>query len=114
MPIDFQEIRAGLRQIKLSGRLDIPGTDEIANRFAALAASDVQHIVLDLSGVSFLGSIGIRQIVINAKAAQHRGGRLVMYVGDNAAVNETIAATGIATMIPVFTDLAAAEQAAVA
>jgi anti-anti-sigma factor len=114
MPIEFHEVSDRLRRIAISGRLDIPGTDEIAIRFAALSAAANLRIVLDLTGVSFLGSIGIRSIIVNAKAVQQRGGRMVLLVGDNVAVAETLQATGLGALIPILADNAAAEVAALA
>ena len=114
MPIEFHEVSDGLRRIAISGRLDIPGTDQIATRFAALSAAANLRIVVDLTGVSFLGSIGIRSIIVNAKAVQQRGGRMVLLVGDNVAVAETLQAAGLGAVIPILTDNAAAEAAAVA
>jgi len=114
MPIEFIDLNDTLRRITITGRLDIPGTDEIANKFAALAASADKRVVVDLSTVSFLASIGIRAIITNAKALQHRGGRMVLFVGDNATVAKTLETTGVDTLIPMFSDAAEAEKAAVA
>ena len=114
MPIEFQEISDGLRRIIISGRLDIPGTAEIETRFAAFAAASNLRVVLDLTAVNFLGSIGIRSIIINAKAVKQRGGRMVLMVGDNAAVAETLESTGLGALIPILKDNAAAETAALA
>ncbi len=114
MPIEFHEVSDGLRRIEISGRLDIPGTDEIATRFAALSAATNLRVVVDLTRVSFLGSIGIRSIIVNAKALQQRGGRMVLMVGDNVAVAETLQATGLGSLIPILTDNASAEAAALA
>jgi anti-anti-sigma factor len=114
MPIDFEDSNNDLRYIRLSGRLDILGTGEVETKFAALAATSKYRLVVDLSGVSFLASIGIRAIITNAKAQQQRGGRMVLFVGDNATVAKTIEATGIDTLVPMFSNLVDAEQAAAA
>jgi anti-anti-sigma factor len=114
MALDFEDISENLRRISISGRLDIFGTGEIETRFAALAASAGRRTVVDLSAVSFLASIGIRAIITNAKALQQRGGRMVLFVGDNATVAKTLETTGIDALIPMFSDFAAAEQAALA
>lgn len=114
MAIEFLDISDTLRHISITGRLDIAGTDEIANKFAALAASADKRVVVDLAGVSFLASIGIRAIITNAKALQHRGGRMVLFVGENSSVAKTLETTGIDTLIPMFTSAAEAEKAVVA
>lgn len=111
MPIDFEELSTNFRLIKLSGRLDIPGTGEIEGKFAALASTDKHRIVVDLTAVSFLASIGIRTLISNAKAQQQRGGKMVIFVGDNAAVAKTLELTGIDALIPMFKTMGEAEQA---
>jgi anti-sigma B factor antagonist len=112
MPISYEDVSDNLRRIVLSGRLDTAGSEEIATRFAALAASAQRGVVVDLGDVSFLASMGIRSIIANAKAQQNRGGRLVLLVGNNDAVTKTLEATGIDTLIPVYKDAADAEKAA--
>ena len=112
MAIEFQDISDTLRTVSISGRMDMAGTDEIATRFAALTAASGKRVVLDLTAVVFLASIGIRAIITNAKALQQRGGRMVIFVGDNQAVFKTLETTGIDSLIPLFADLAAAQQAA--
>lgn len=112
MPIDYDDSLNGSRVIRISGRLDILGTGEIEGKFAALAATEKLHLVVDLSEVSFLASIGIRSIITNAKAQQQRGGKMVLFVGDNASVAKTLESTGIDALVPMFTELAAAHQAA--
>jgi len=114
MAINFEDINDSFRRIKLSGRLDMPGTEAISLKFTNLAASSARRVVVDLTEVSFLASIGIREFITNAKAQQLRGGRLVLFVGDNAGVAKTLQVTGIDALIPMFTDLAEAVQAALA
>jgi anti-anti-sigma factor len=114
MAIEYQDLNENLRRISISERLDVAGTEAIAVKFAALAASSPRRVLVDLTGVSFLASMGIRALVTNAKAQQLRGGRLVLFVGANSAVAKTLETTGIDTLIPMFTDAAEAEKAALA
>ena len=112
--ISFEDVNENFRRISLSGRLDIPGTDAIALQFTALAVATQQRVVVNLSAISFLASIGIRALITNAKALQQRGGKMVLFVGDNAAVTKTLEATGIDTLIPMFVDAALADETALA
>jgi anti-anti-sigma factor len=112
MAIEFQDSSDTLRTVSISGRMDLVGTDEIATKFAALTASTQRRVVLDLTAVSFLASIGIRAIITNAKAMLARGGRLVIFVGANQTVLKTLETTGIDSLIPLFSDLAEAQRAA--
>jgi anti-anti-sigma factor len=59
-----------------------------------------------------LASIGIRAIITNAKALQQRGGKLVLFVGDNAMVSKTLEATGVVDLIPMYSNSSEAEVAA--
>jgi len=114
MPIEFEDSSDTLRTIRISGRLDLAGTDEIATKFAALATAKDRRVIVDLTGVSFLASIGIRSIITNAKSLQQRGGRMVLFVGSNEPVAKTLEVTGIDSLIPLFSDLSAAEAAVAA
>ena len=114
MSIEFEDVNENLRRIALSGRLDIPGTDAISLKFTALAAATQRRVIIDLTAVSFLASIGIRALITNAKALQQRGGKTVLFVGNNEGVTKTLEATGIDVLLPMFADAAEAEKAALA
>ena len=112
MAISFDDSKENLRRIIITGRLDIAGTDEISTKFAALAASAQRRVLVDLAGVSFLASIGIRSIISTAKAVQQRGGKMVLLVANDSTVQKTLEITGIPDLIPMYTDAAEAERAA--
>ena len=114
MAIEYQDIDEQLRRIKITGRLDIPGTAEIELKLTSLTATSSRRVIVDLTGVDFLASIGIRALVTNAKALKGRGGRMALFVGDNAAVAKTLTVTGIDMIIPLFTSEAEAEKAILA
>ena len=112
--INFVDVSENLRRISIAGRLDIPGSDSIALKFTSFAVAADRRVVVDLTAVSFLASIGIRAIISNAKALQQRGGKMVLFVGDNTAVAKTLEATGIDALIPMFTDEVESDKAALA
>ena len=112
MPITFEDTNDVLRHIRLTGRLDIPGIDAISQTFTQLSEHSKRGNVVDLSGVTFLVSFGIRELIANAKLIQQRGGRMVVFVGDNKAVYKTLETTGIASLIPTFIDAVQADRAA--
>jgi anti-anti-sigma factor len=114
MAITHEDIGDSFRRITLSGRLDGPGTAEVDAKLAALSTAAKRRVVVDLTGVSFLASIGLRAVLSSAKAAQQSGGRMVLYVGANTAVTKTLEATGIDALIQTFADPAEAEKAALA
>jgi anti-sigma B factor antagonist len=112
MSITFEDHDEPVRWIRLAGRLDMPGIDAVSATFGELSASTRRQVVVDLSAVSLLVSFGIREIITNAKKIQKRGGRMVIFVGDNKPVQKTLETTGIDVLIPTFTDAAQASRAA--
>ena len=111
MAIRYEDVNEDIRRIFLSGRLDTAGSEQIATEFATLAGSAKRGVVVDLSDVTFLSSMGIRALVASAKAQQAKGGRVVLHVAGNEVVGRTLEATGIAELIPTFEDAADAERA---
>jgi anti-anti-sigma factor len=114
MSISYDDIGENLRRIMISGRLDMPGTDSVASQLAELAAAPKKGVVVDLSAVNFLASIGIRALIISAKTVQERGGKMVLVVSGGSTVNMSIKATGVDQLIPVFSNASDAERAALA
>ena len=114
MSISYNDIGENLRRIAISGQLDMPGTDSIASQLSELAAAPKKGVVVDLSAVRFLASIGIRALLVTAKAVEARGGKMVLVVSGGSSVNMSLQATGIDQLIPVFNNASDAERAAVA
>jgi anti-anti-sigma factor len=92
----------------------MPGTDSVASKLAELVTAPKKGVVVDLSSVRLLGSIGIRALVTSTRAAQQRGGKLVQVVDSGSTVVKSLEATGVDQLIPVFRNAADAEAAAVA
>ena len=109
--IDYEDSDAEVRLVRMGGRLDGPGIDLISAKFAALACTQSKRVVVDLRTVTYIASVGIRELVSNAKANKQRGGKFVIFVGDNADVFNTLDTTGIGSFISVFQDLTQAVAA---
>ncbi|HLH93060.1 MAG TPA: STAS domain-containing protein [Xanthobacteraceae bacterium] len=85
-------------RVVLTGRLDIAGADAIALPLATLSGAK-QSVVIDMAGVTFVASIGLRHLVSAAKALARRGGSIKL-VSANPAVVEVITSAGLAQMLP--------------
>jgi anti-sigma B factor antagonist len=114
MALTYTDINDNFRRIALDGRLDITGIAEIEMKLASLSATAARRVVLDLTAVTFLASIGIRAIISNAKALQKRGGKMVLLVASDTSVDKTLESTGISVLLPICHDLAEADAAALA
>ena len=110
MQMDVSEIDGGIQHIRLAGRMDVAGTQAIDLKFTALTATRRSAIVVDLSEVSFLASIGMRTLLSNAKALSLKGGRMVL-LSPQPMVATALSTAGIDTLIPVHEDLRSARQA---
>jgi anti-sigma B factor antagonist len=113
MPISHEDV-GELRTISVSGRLDVDGTNSVAEQMVELARSAKKGVVVDLTSLKFLASIGIRALITSAKAVKARGGRIVLVVDSGSTVMMSITATGIDKMVPVFDSAEAAQKAAAA
>lgn len=111
MSASFQDVGADLRQITISGRLDMEGTDAVSARLMELIEAPKKGVVVDISAVRFLASVGIGVLVASAKAVQQRGGKLAIVVAPGSSVSMSLDATGVSELIPVFTDSTDAAEA---
>jgi anti-sigma B factor antagonist len=114
MSISHTDVGDNLRKIVILGRLDIMGTESIASELEKLAAAPKKGVVVDLSSLKFLASLGIRALLKSAKVVEERGGKLVLVVGTNSQVVMSLKATGVSDLLPMFNSNGEAERAAVA
>jgi len=114
MSISYNDVGESLRRITISGRLDMPGTDAVASKLAELVTAPKKGVVVDLSALQFLASIGIRALITSAKTVQQRGGKMVLVVEGSSSVLMSLEATGVDQLVPVFRNTADAERAAIA
>ena len=110
MNIASAELGDGVTRIDLAGRLDVAGAEAIDVPFAGIVSTIARGVVVDLSRVTFVASIGLRTLVTNAKTLKRRGGTMVL-LSPVALVEEALRAAGIHEVIPVAHDLRAALDA---
>jgi anti-anti-sigma factor len=95
-------------KIGLVGKLDIAGAEVIALPLATLAGGK-KGVVVDLSGVTFLASIGIRHLVSATKTLARKGGKLVL-VSSTDAVKEVLVTSGVTDLMPIVATESAAYE----
>ena len=106
--VKHEGLSEDLRRVCLGGRLELVGVGEIELPFTALAATRPIAVLVNLTGVSFLASVGLRCIIQSAKALDLKGGRMSLLVGDNHLVRSTLDTVEIGEIIPTFSDEKAA------
>jgi anti-anti-sigma factor len=99
MRIETSDNGDATAKVALTGRLDIAGAEAVALPLATLAGAK-QALIIDMSGVSFIASIGIRHLVSAAKALARRNGGLVL-VNPTPLVAEVLATSGLTDILPI-------------
>lgn len=101
MELQVDDIGSTAHCLRLTGRLDAPGADQIGVRFTAAAAAPGRHALVDLSGVTFMASMGIRLLIATARAARARGSMFLMF-GAQDLVRAVLTDAAIDQIIPLF------------
>lgn len=106
MQISTQELEGGVTQVALDGRLDIAGAAAVDLKMNLVAGS-ANKLLIDLQKVTFLGSMGLRSLVLPARAVHSRGGKVVLFAPIEM-VESVLKTSGIDTLLPIHHDRAAA------
>jgi len=106
MQITTEELSGGITKIALDGRLDIAGAQAVDLKMN-VAAGSATKLLIDLQNVTFLGSMGLRSIVLPARAVHSRGGKVVLFA-PGEMVESVLKTSGIDSMLPIHHDLAVA------
>jgi anti-anti-sigma factor len=86
-------------KVTLKGRVDLAGANVIAAPLARLSEQK-QGLIIDLSEVAYLASVGIRQLVVTARTLTRRGGRLVL-LRPTKIVEEVLTLSMTDSLIPI-------------
>jgi anti-anti-sigma factor len=109
MDIVIDEIDGGITNVALRGRLDTVAAEAADLRLSVIAGSK-RAVVIDLSDLEFLASMGIRLLLTSAKAVQRKGGKLAI-IAPEGSVLMVLRTSGMETLIPIFQERDAAVAA---
>ena len=87
------------KKVILVGKLDIAGAERIDLPLAAVAGTR-QSIVVDMMGVDFIASIGIRHLVMAAKAVARGNGKFLL-LNPTPLVTEVLKTAGLEQLLPI-------------
>lgn len=108
MEMNVSEFENGITLIALQGTLDIMGVNQIETKFAGYCSGENARVLVDLSGVDYLASIGIRLLVTNAKSLRTRNGKMTLLSPTNDVLN-VLEVSGVPAIIPVYSNIESAE-----
>ena len=109
MEIATEELPGGITRVILAGSLDIAGAAAVDLPMNVIASSH-KTVLVDLSQVSFIGSMGLSALVAPARAIMRRGGKIALF-GPNEMVAQVLKTSAIDAVIHVYTDLETAVAA---
>jgi len=95
-----QETAAGALVIRPVGELDIATADELGQTLQDGLASDAARVVLDLSGVTFIDSAGVRCLLMAVAASEAGGGKLRVRRGQSEQVARLLELVGVVDRLP--------------
>jgi len=101
MRLHYSELESGIRLIKLSGALDIHGVNQVDAEFVRHCTGDNVCVLVDLSKVNYISSIGIPLLINSAKALARQGGKMVLLNPKNF-VEDSLEIMGIPLIIPIY------------
>ena len=93
----------GITVIAVQGRLDAPAAPEAERAFVAAVDEGARRVLLDLNGVDYMSSGGIRVIVMLSKRLGREGGSLKL-CGMNPFVSEVFEITNLASQYDIRSD----------
>ncbi|HEY4924686.1 MAG TPA: STAS domain-containing protein [Roseiarcus sp.] len=99
----------GITLVKLDGRFDIAGAQTVDLRFSALSGS-CAALVVDLTKVPFLASMGVRTLMLSAKTILRRGHRMAV-CGPDENVEKVLRSTGFDEIVDIYPDFPSAAAA---
>jgi anti-anti-sigma factor len=101
--MDFTHARLddGILLLRLAGRMDIEGSGQVDLRLTAATAENNAHVIVDLTDVTFMASIGIGVLIQLTKAVRRRGGELAL-VNPQPIVQMVLDRTGVRDVMRMF------------
>jgi anti-anti-sigma factor len=94
--------RKGVAVLALSGRLNQGSADALHTAAMEIAGdADQKALIIDMGGVDFIASVGIRSLIRPSQALSMRGGKLAV-ANLNPQIDEFFRLTGLDQMFRVF------------
>jgi anti-sigma B factor antagonist len=93
--------------VALSGKMDVSGVQDIEGKFISLIASSKKNALVDISDVSFMGSMGLRVFLSAAKSLSWEKKSLILF-DPQPMVNEVLEASSFQDVVTIEHNLQSA------
>ena len=108
LQIRIGPVQQGSQRVSLSGRLDTNSFDSLDAQLVPLLAGQIDSLVLDLAGLSYISSAGIRSILKARKAMAARQGK-VLVVNPQPQIQKVFDVVKAVPMGDIFASVAEAD-----
>ena len=102
------ELVGQTRVVRCAGEIDLATVPELRDRISLLQVDGPPHLVIDLSGVTFIDSLGLGALIGAHKRARVLQGSLVLIPSD--AATRVFAATALDRVFDIRATLAEAHR----
>lgn len=103
MNIEINEMEGGVTQVVLIGRLDTAGVGRIETRFLAAVVPPAKPVIVDLSRVEYIASMGLRMLLSAARSLARKDAKLALYAPQNL-VRDVLESVSLTAIVPVCSD----------
>ena len=103
MKLEIKKLDNGIKHIELTGRMDLGRSILVDDQFTSHAIDQKSGVLVDMTNVNFIASIGMRLLISNAKELSKNGGKLVLF-NPSPLVSEAMKTAGFDQLISVFDD----------
>ncbi len=106
MQLVVEEMPGGLTRAELTGRMDVEGALSVDEQFKILSSLR-RKLIVDLAGVPFMASMGLRTLMVSARNLANLGGRMTL-ANPQPNVASVLETSGIGEIVGVHHSLEAA------
>lgn len=107
MELTVDNLEGGVRCVRLAGRLDLKGTQAVEQKFSETVGVPGESVVVDMSQVEFIASVGVRLLLSNIKALMAAGSKMVI-LNPQKMVGEVLQLSGLDSVAEIKADTASA------
>src|SRR5438093_7979245 len=103
----YEDLEPNIAKVNLFGRLDIAGVQDIELKFTVYTSGRRKPVIVDLSEVSLITSMGLGMLITNAKTLQAQGIPFII-LSPQPNVEKVLLMSGLQDLLPIEKDLRSA------
>ncbi|HJQ77589.1 MAG TPA: STAS domain-containing protein [Acidimicrobiia bacterium] len=98
LTINTQDLTGGWTSLAVKGEIDLATVEELQTAINNIAENGAQHLVIDLTGSSFMDSTGLKALVMASRRFDEEGRSFAIAVS-GGPVSRLIDLSGVSTSI---------------